>query len=637
MKYNEEVEKHLAKKIVDTEMVTAKLNKQSEENDFENYVNLLDSIREPKQYEWMADIRIPEFTAHVLTQSSLDVNQYFKTRDFVEVYLEDESDEAKAVANAAKECLNRTLNQRELYHYQKYVRGRVINQLLGHVYARCWWEKKTYKDFTGYKPQIKETGEDLLGPTYEEIQEPQYQDQTLYDRFNYDIIDPRNILMDDTYVYSLNDKKFIIILSESSVEELRANEEEFGYFNLDKLGLIEPPKETETSKNTYNKSLGSHQAEEKVKPTENACAMYDIVERYGKFLCKVTGRNDWGYPEKVEPGYDKYGKPLPGAEFVETIITFAISGTEKVLIRFQSTPYVDYRGIPYKPIIRGLCYIHPTADGGMGDGRQSKELQYALDDSVCVGMDRVMLATLPVLKVKRYEAEDNSEIYIEPQHNIPLENPREDLEELKIDDNIDGTIGLAALFTDKMRQADNIYPPTMGSTPALASTTATATAGAESHVDLRSNYKSLTFENTFLSALYNMILQMTWSFAEKETAEKLLGAKIDDFDPSKDYFFKPVSQAVESEYSKINKVKMWTQVLGYIVNLRHPDTVKLVNHIMKNIFVYMGDEFVNFANSMLDETKPIEGKGGSAEGSPTGASNQYGIQQSPTETTIRGQ
>ena len=42
----------------------------------------------------MSDIRIPEFISHVLTQASIDANQYFSTKDFVEVYLEDDSDDA---------------------------------------------------------------------------------------------------------------------------------------------------------------------------------------------------------------------------------------------------------------------------------------------------------------------------------------------------------------------------------------------------------------------------------------------------------------------------------------------------------------------------------------------------------------
>ena len=76
----------------------------------------------------------------------------------------------------------------------------------------------------------------------------------------------------------------------------------------------------------------------------------------------------------------------------------------------------------------------------MGDGKHVKELQLALDDTFNISNDRVMLATLPVLKVKRYEAEDNPEIYIEPGHKIPLENPKDDLEELQISDDITGAM-----------------------------------------------------------------------------------------------------------------------------------------------------------------------------------------------------
>ena len=40
-------------------------------------------------------------------------------QDFVEVYLEDEGPESKKAADAAKELINRTLNRRNLYHYNR--------------------------------------------------------------------------------------------------------------------------------------------------------------------------------------------------------------------------------------------------------------------------------------------------------------------------------------------------------------------------------------------------------------------------------------------------------------------------------------------------------------------------------------
>ena len=93
----------LAKQVIVDEVEVAKSNMQPTNDDFEIYTALLDTERQDKQYDWMSDIRIPEFASHFLTQSSIDVAQYFQTRDFVEVYLEDGSEEAKANSAAAKE------------------------------------------------------------------------------------------------------------------------------------------------------------------------------------------------------------------------------------------------------------------------------------------------------------------------------------------------------------------------------------------------------------------------------------------------------------------------------------------------------------------------------------------------------
>ena len=229
---------------------------------------------------------------------------------------------------------------------------------------------------------------------------------------------------------------------------------------------------------------------------------------------------------------DENGKPVKGAELLEVIVTFAVSDNSKTLIRYQVTPYLDFAGVPYMPLIRGICYIHPTNDAGMGDGKHVKELQIALDDTFNISNDRVMLATLPTLKVKRYEAEDNPEIYIEPGHKIPLEDPKNDLEELTISSDIGGAMSQMDMLIGKMQQVDAIQPPSMGQT-GLASTSATAVAGADQGTDMRSNYKSLTFENTFLTELYWMILNMTWTFAHPDTGEKLMGDKVVDFHPER--------------------------------------------------------------------------------------------------------
>lgn len=118
-----------------------------------------------------------------------------------------------------------------------------------------------------------------------------------------------------------------------------------------------------------------------------------------------------------------------------------------------------------------------------------------------------------------------------------------------------------------------------------------------------------------------------------------MGEKVFDFDPSKEYFYTPVSQSIEPEYSKQNKVKLWIQVLGYVSNIPHPDIVNSLNYVMTQIFKYMGDEFVNFGDKLLDPQKPLQQAGGQAlpEGQAgTPASNQTGIQQSGVEEFTRG-
>ena len=628
----------LTDQVINGEVLVSETNQQFSNDDYEDMISLLDAERQEKNYDWQSDIRIPEFASHVLTQSSIDVSQYFQTRDFVEVYLQDESDEAKASSDSAKELINRTLNQKHLYHYLKFLRGKSINNVVGRVYAKCWWEQKTVREVVGNEIQFEDLDVDVDGnplvsegqvPAQRGVEVPIEDDVPVIDRFNYDVWDQRNVFTDNSYVYSLQDKQFVTFRSEMILSEIRQVEELNEYFNLDELEKIQPPHKTEFAMEAADKYISTDPVTSAVEKP------YDIYERYGKF---------WILPDKTGEnsiGLDFEGKPLKNANLEEALITVAVSGSKKVLIGFKPTPFIDALGFAYRPIIRGLCYIHLTEDGGLGDGKYVRELQIGIDDTFNVSQDRVMLATLPTFAVNKNSNDDNSSLYFEPGHAMEFNDPQKDVKEFEISDNITGALAQIGMLTAKMQQVDSIQPPSMGDAGA-ASTTATAFAGASAATGERSNYKSLTFENTFLIDLYWMIQQMTFAYAKNDTGFELMGEKVFDFDPSKPYFYKPVSQSIEPEYSKIAKRKEWTTLLGYVIQLVgvHPGAVKMVNTIVGEYAKLMGDEQAQIAELLLDENAPVTPQGGQGGGVPAGqgalVSNQSEIPISGPEQATRG-
>ena len=627
MSDKKQIEDILVDQIINGEIGVSETNQQPQNDEFEEIVGLLDGERREKNYDWNSDISLPEFASHQLTQSSIDVGQYFQTRDFVEVYLEDESDEAKANSNAAKELINRTLNHRDLHHYLKFVRGKSINNIVGRVYAKCWWEQTTKTEIVDYETRYEDLDVDIYGdpliseeqvPAQKEITEPVYGEVPVIDRFNYDIWDQRNVFTDNSYVYSLQDKQFVIFRSEMTLSKLKAVADTNGYFNLDLLKDIKPPEKTQFQSEAADKDQNTNPI------TSSVGKPYDIYERYGKA---------WILDGKI--GLDKEGKPLDKAEMAEAIVTIAQSGQTKTLIGFKETPHLDAEGQPYRPIIRGLCYVHLTEDGGVGDGKYSKELQIGIDDTFNISQDRVMLATLPTIAVNKHALDDNSTLYFEPGHPMELNDPQKDVKEFQISDNISGALQQISMLTGKMQQVDSIQPPSMGDT-GQASTTATAFAGAYKATGERVNYKSLTFENTFLCDLYWMIQQMTYVFAFPETGIKLMGNKVYNFNPSRGYYYKPLSQSILPEHSKVAKRKDWITLLGYIAGVQHPDTVKIVNYILIEIVALMGDEFSNVKELLLGENQPIQQSGGAMQASGMPVSNQAGIPMSTMEQSTRG-
>ena len=677
---------------------TIGLQNQSEDNEeFETAINMLECKRDEKEYEWLSDVFLPEYPSIHLTEASQWANQYFQSREFVEVLLGSTDALAQKKAAAAKKFINATLNNRSLYHYQKYIRARSINSINKCVFVVCSW-KQELRDVevpVPFTPATSEfdiqqdagmtqdlgvapiDNESMLGgapgsgpevdmgigdlgtpampdadaiddmglapgmegafPSMEEQLGPQTETQSevVEDRFEYEVLDPRNVACSSEYVYTIQDKEWVTIRSEQTYETLLELKESNGYFNLDKVKELVFDGPSETSKGTTLK-------DRPVQHIDKESKILDVYERFGKKWAIIDSRDEDGYPEQIRPGYDEQGVPLDKAEYIEVISSSAARGGSPVLIRFQPTPFVTSTLMPFRPLIRGLCYIHPTKDVGLSDGTYAKELQILINDMLNMAIDRGKLSMMPTLKVRRLAWEDNDSIYFEPEHSMIVEDP-EDITEFKIDGDLQPAMDLVALGTSRLQQLQSIYPTTMGELPGHSSTTATAVAGAESNTSLRGNYKSLTFENTFLSELYWMMLQMAYSFIRPETAVKIMGDDAEFFDPDADYTYRPVSSNIETEYNKKTLMAEIDQMLGRVATIPNPAIVPIIATLVGKQFELMGLEYEKYAEMIerLMGTPNEGGKegGGTAEGGKASgdvASNQYGISMSDTEKGVRG-
>ena len=596
-KYDEREENQVIN-IIHNEYMVAKTNQANDKSNFEACIDLFDNERVEKEYEgndWSSNIPIPEFSSEILTQSSIDVSQYFQTRDFVETYVQDPSEEALLAADAAEELINRTLNRRNLYHYQKFVRAKTMNTIGGYTYAECGWEQKNDPEFGIVK-----------------------------DQFWYDVLDPRNVFMDNKYCYSIQEKDWVIIRRERTYEQLKREEKAEGYFNLNLVKELRGNPNTETKRETRDVD----EPNKSMTPDNKISKYFDVFKRYGLFWIDKTGK----------PGIDDRGEIKADAELKELIITGVYDQGKKILIGFNETPYIDAVGNAYRPIFRGLCYIHPTRDTGVGDGHYARPLQIAINDTFNIGNDRVMLATFPTMKGKKYVTDETDTVFVKPNHLIELNEP-DDLQELKISDNIAGSMQQFGVLVNKMQQTTAIDPLTMGNMSIKGDPTATEVSGAQNRTNQRTNYKSMTFEYTFLNELYWMIQQMTWQFAKPETGYLLMGDKVINFNPSFEFFYKPLSQSIETEASKQSKIKNLTIILQTIVNSPHPDMPIIFNYILAQIIVLMGDEYVNISDKFLNPEAPLqEGNMGTPENTSQGGggpSNQYMLPQGNMEVMAR--
>lgn len=638
---SEAIEGHVSSNIVNRFRI-GRQNQKEEDDSFEAVLDMLECQRTEKDYDWMSDVFIPEYPSIFLTESSMWVNQYFQNRAFVDVYLEGDDREDMEKAQIAKRVINRTLNNRKVHHYQKYVRARSINSARGCVYVIGMWKRREREEVVGYRPVLEDYYNEEGQIATRVIQDPVRGQVVVEDYFNYEVVDPRNVATDNRYCYSMQEKDWVIIRSEVSYEQLKSCEEENGYINLDDVKGMVASETTETRRETLDKD----EPDKTTKDKKPQIQYFDKYLQMGKEWAIVLKRDEDGHPMAAKPGILPDGKINPKAELVEIISEVVTNGAKKVLVRFQPNPFRTNTGEVYRPIIRGLCYIHPTKDVGMSDGKYGRELQVALNDTVNMSNDRTKLATIPTFKGRRDVIDDNDQIYIEPEHVIPLNDPEHDLVEVNIKDNVNGAMNQAMLFIEKMQQVASVYPSTMGRLPA-PSTTATAIQATENRSDTRSNYKSLTFEYTFLCEFYWMILQMTWQFMHPDTARKMMGEKAYLFDPDLDYTYKPVSSNIEMEYNKDRKVQRWDQILGRIASVPSPLTPMLIAYIVGKQCELLGEEYQTvaalleaYANTPLQQQGRGEGEVG-GEGNPVPdarpplTQNEEGMPVGPAERYTR--
>jgi hypothetical protein len=645
--------------VIDSEYTTWKSNNNQQYSDYESVLDMVELVRSEKNYDWNSDIFIGLLLSHMLTDSATWAQQDFQSRDFVDIYLEGNQPDDKMKAKAAKTLINQLLNIKDVYHFHKRIRARTINWLYGQVYAIMWPEQEVMTRTVQPPPlsvivrDFDEMG-NVVPKQVSVPQEPQQVENVVVDRINYDVFDARNVFTDFSYSYSIQQKSSVILRSEKRFSQIKADGAKFGYFNMDVLQeklfsgeknrRVKSSVETDTSKESFNKLGGREGTKQTV--FQQVDPSMDILDRYGSIWAKVKERDpETQLPITIEPGYDDNGVLADKAEMVEAIITFAGSGSDFTLIGFRPTWAIDAKGKPYKPIIRGWCYIHPTKDTGLSDGKNLREMNIAANDTFNISNDRVMLATLPSMIGRRDAIENNPTVLIKPEHITLVENIETDLKELKIRDNVQGAMETLSFIKSQSSELDAIFPTTMGGLPEKTSTTATAIAGAEGRTNARGNLKGLTWTYTFDVEFYQMMLQMAYRFMRPETIEKMLGKELSQFfDPNSDYTYVPISENIEGEHQKMRKVQVWDQMMGRIMGLAKivpKEMLPIISMIIGEEALLMGSEYREIATMLrqLSKAQPQpEGQGATSteDGKPPAVSNQNQVEQSTPEMGARG-
>lgn len=604
-------------------------NHTRDNEDFELYQSMYDLIRDQPEESWMSNTPLPEFLTEMIVQSGLEAAQEFRRRDYVEIFHESKDDKHRLAGEAKKELINRVLNQRHIHYFQKRMRASGLKNISGKVYFRCKWERKTIKKIS-IENQIMSLENPIEGGQQQAVLPVEVEtEEVIFDRFNIDVLDPRNVFLSPEYTYSVNDKKRVNVQYDTDIGEMTDDQELMGYFNLDK---VKKALEGEGGGKT-DVAKGDDGGD--VEPQEyqwTALKTFKAVEVHLK---------DWVIVAKdglsIKPGIDNQGNPVKNAVLMKIIKAFVTINNEKILVRYQRYPFRTPFGEPFNPIVMGKAYIHPTNDLGFGDGKASYPLEVARNGLFNMGIDRVSLATLPTLIAGTASAQEFRKTWAFQPRGIFEAYDTNDVKEMQLSDDITGVNNLMSILTNAQQASNASFPTAQGGLP-LASTSATATAASESRTDARQFYKGLTYNNTALMEIYDRIGWMYWQFALPETAEKAMGDKIFDYNPFLDHTFKTVTEALETESSKQAKIAILDNMFAQSAQVQNKNTLKQLNYIFTKKAKLLGDEYEDVNDVLFDEAEEFLASG--AQGSlpapgGAGATNQTGQPINPVEAQVR--
>lgn len=639
---SEDVQKSLLTHLTD-EFNVAKRNNEKINEDFTEYYNMIHAVREKKPNDWESDIYMPEFLSRLLTQVGNFVAQYFSSTDYVETDLDSDDPKDLAEAKASKKLLNSLLNDKYAYYYHKIVRLLMFVFTGGYGIIKGGYDQEIVKEFSHYNVKsdyvtdpltgsyLAEDGSAYMDPTlqkplFQQTEEPAFLDRVTKDTPTFDVYPTQNVYMSPEYAYSLNDKEYVIFETEQTLDQLKANADKMGYFNLELLEKEDPS--GQRGEKTYNKD---GEIEEQDKPP---LTTFVILERWGQYpAVEKDGR--------YVPGIDAQGQFVEDAENVECVIHYA-KGREGD----DPTHVIGFRKSKHtrRPMVRFLCYVDLVKDCGFGDGEVNRELQRAVNDNYNLMNYRTRLAITPAFKGKRFAGIDEN-VRIAPDKVTMLEN-LEDLQEWKIQDNIQGGVVHHNLLASRMDYSMATAPQTMGMASERAET-ATASAIVNQRANIRIGMKSMNLEFIGFTEFYDMLLTLCNDFMLPETLEEIIGKEYAmAYNPKRKDKFKPVSQALETEESKAYKLKTWQGMLGMVAPIQNPKTPTVVNYILGQMIEVLGKNFSHFKKFMFEEDPETMllytlATGAKGQGSPPAMNpaappqNQMGTPQPGAEQNAR--
>ena len=440
-----------------------------------------------------------------------------------------------------------------------------------------------------------------------------------------EVINNKDIMFDWLLAPGDSIRKGRFITHRSVVDMNKLQTSPINYFNLDMIDVSLTSSDTsEEFDHNDNRNIDDLQS----RPKSDIYTEFEIFERQGVFpVRKKKSDGHWVLVTDKDEAYNT--DKVIFQEMVATVAKGRGEKTNNVLIRFEKNPYEE------KTYIDLHIYLDSERWQSMGMVEPIKDLQTAINDNINAMFDEIWQNLMPPVIVDKYRLWDWDTMQYAPQQRWLVAGDPNTAVHFPKPSNITRDAWQKHALLDQELQQMSVTNSMQGLGREKTATTnvmnAQLTAG-------KLDFIVKMVETTALIPSAQMDVRFAKKFAHPLTFRAILGKPFNYGLWEEIYKYVPAASSVKLEHQKEIETQQDMQLIATVANIPNPNTPKVINLLMKNIFKNRGK--YEEAELLAEDYFEPQSDAGELQMmnrgiSPGAPSNERGIPMSGQERGVR--